>query len=144
MANTQPTLDSFVDELPDYVENIGRYDIFPIGSYRRWAHFPKYEHRTEYVYIVCGANNEVIYVGRTWNLNARIQTHIRKPWWSDRNTVLALRIHGSSVEEAMSRNVDIERMAIESLVPSGNIANGGTWRGGRYESYKHMDGVLCG
>lgn len=140
MAEFQPTLEKFLGNLPTHVIHEGTYEVPPRGTYRRWSAFPIWEKDAQYVYIILDKNEEIVYVGRAVNLQARIQGHVRKSWWGASQVVVALLVYGDTAQDAERNAFDVERAGIDLLSPWGNVAPGGRWRGRSTGAYE----LICG
>jgi hypothetical protein len=77
---------------------------------------------TEYVYLLFGEQDELVYVGRSFRPADRFTKHRRKPWWPQVAGLVLLRITGATPREATALTDGLERLAIKRLGPTGNIA----------------------
>lgn len=77
---------------------------------------------SEYVYLLFGLGDELVYVGRAWRVADRLTKHRRRPWWPRVTDAVLVRVQGSTPNEAAWLTRRLEALAIRDLAPSGNVA----------------------
>lgn len=76
-----------------------------------------------FVYVICDAAFDVLYVGKTINPTGRLSSHRhKKPWWPDDGNLSLLAVEGATRREAEAAALHIESLAIRDLHPRHNIA----------------------
>lgn len=113
-------------------ENLGVFDVKPVGA-GRWLDFPRSSAEPlEYVYFIYSLQNELLYVGKTEDAYRRIRRHARKLWFNDADYIAIYSIHGDSRAESEFNTFEVERVAIESLEPTFNQKPGTIPRVSKY------------
>lgn len=82
----------------------------------------------EYVYLLFGSSDELIYVGRSFRPADRFTKHRRKPWWHLVSGVVIIRVSDTpshmraSWRDPGPNTARLEALAIDRLRPPANIA----------------------
>ena len=75
---------------------------------------------TRYVYAFFH-DDSLLYVGKAWNVRARVEKHRRKKWWPTVNHVEVMRVIGSDNYDADQREALLENAVIAATRPIKNI-----------------------
>lgn len=82
----------------------------------------------EYVYMLFGATDELLYVGRSFRPADRFTKHRRKPWWPQVAGAVLIRVHEDPIHRRLPwqkvgpNTARFEAIAIKMLHPIANIA----------------------
>lgn len=106
---------------------------FPRGRHP-YAGLPKAGANSEFVYLLLSDLGAPIYVGRSWRPADRFAKHCRKEWWPRVEHLTIIRVYGADRFDATNQTAHVERILIEELHPTGNLA-AGQRRWATYGSY---------
>lgn len=96
---------------------------FPSG-HRPYVNLPRAGSSAEFVYLLLSELGAPIYIGRSWRPADRFSKHKRKPWWPRVEHLVLIRVSGTGRVDAEVKTAFVERVLIEELKPTANIADG--------------------
>jgi hypothetical protein len=96
---------------------------FPTGA-KPYVNLPLSGSKHEFVYLLLSSIGRPVYVGRSWRPADRFSQHKRKPWWPEVSHLTLIRVDGISRIDSEAKTAFVERVLIEELAPSGNVAFG--------------------
>lgn len=81
----------------------------------------------EYVYLLFGREDELVYVGRSFRPGDRFTKHRRKRWWADVEGVVIVRVEEPASprygwQRSGLNTARLEAFAIKELHPRANVA----------------------
>ena len=90
---------------------------------RDWGSIGEPAWNRMYLYLLRSEDNELLYVGITWNIKSRWQQHrLKKDWWSEVATAEVHEFTGKDELSAVQEIRKIERRHIATLNPIKNIS----------------------